>query len=121
MITAENESFLFATIHHVAEELESKIFALNGTSDHIHIATAIPPKYAIAQWVKRCKWASSHAINQTFTNEERFHWQAGYGVLSLGYKSLEYVMNYIKNQKLHHTNNTLQLYLERIDPEDEPL
>jgi putative transposase len=114
-ITPEMESYLFGTIRSIAEELNSTIFAINGTEDHIHVAVAIPPSIAVAQWVKRCKGASSKAINHTFTNDDHFRWQNGYGVLSFGAKQLAYVVAYIEHQKQHHAEKTFQPYLEQID------
>lgn len=115
-ITADHEAFFFQLIPHLAQELDSQIFAINGTEDHIHIAATIPPKIAVSQWVKRIKGASSNQCNQVLTNEERFHWQSGFGVLSYGRKQLDYVIQYIHNQKQHHAQNTIQPYMEQIDP-----
>ena len=115
LITADHETFLFDYIPQVAQELGSQIFAINGTQDHIHIAATIPPKMSISQWVKRIKGASSSQCNRIITNEERFHWQRGFGVLTYGKKRLDYVIQYIHNQKQHYTDNTIQPYLEHID------
>lgn len=115
IITADHETFFFEYIPSIATDLNSEIFAINGTSDHIHIAATIPPKIAISEWVKRIKGASSNECNAIFTNsDERFRWQGGYGVLTYGYKRLEYVVNYIYKQKEHHANDTTEAYLEHI-------
>ncbi len=114
-ITPEMEPYLFGTIRSIAEELNSTIFAINGMEDHIHIAVAIPPSIAVAHWVKRCKGASSKAINHTYTNDDLFRWQNGYGVLSFGAKQLPYVVTYIEHQKQHHAEKTIQPYLEQIE------
>jgi len=49
-------------------------------------------------------------------------WQTGYDAVSFGTKDMEWVVNYIRNQKEHHKwgTTTLEL-LERIthDEEDE--
>ena len=115
-ITADYEAFLFKLIPHLSKEQDSQIFAINGTEDHIHIAVSIPPKIAISQWVKRIKGASSNQCNQVFTNEDRFYWQSGFGVLTYGRKQLDFVIEYIHNQKQHHAENTIQSYMEQIDP-----
>lgn len=117
IITSEHEEILFRVIQQVAQDLESEIFAINGTQDHIHIAATIPPKIAISQWVKRIKGASSYECNQFMTNAEKLRWQRGFGVLTFGKKRLEYVVAYVRNQKQHHAENTIQPYLERVEPE----
>lgn len=115
IITPQRESLIFTTIRRVANELDSQILAMNGTLDHIHIAAAIPPSRAIAQWVKHCKGTSSRLVNEQIPGDERFAWQSGYGVLTFGQKVLPFIVAYIDQQKQHHTTNQLQPYLEQIE------
>jgi hypothetical protein len=37
---------------------------------------------------------------------DKLYWQEGYGVFSLGSKQLETAVNYVKNQKIHHSQGT---------------
>jgi len=46
-------------------------------------------------------------------------WQTGYGVVSFGTKDLEWVVNYIRNQKEHHKKGTTVGRLEKITREDD--
>jgi putative transposase len=47
-------------------------------------------------------------------------WQTGYGVVSFGTGDLEWVKNYVRNQKERHASNQSVSRLERIThPEDE--
>ena len=115
IITPAHEKLIFSTIEMVSAELKSDIFGINGVEDHIHVAVAIPPHVAVAEWLKRCKGASSSTINQTLTADDRFRWQVGYGALTFGQKVLPFVVAYIQNQKAHHAEGTVEHYLERID------
>jgi putative transposase len=115
IITPERERIIFATVRRVADDLKSEVWAINGTSDHIHVAASIPPGVAVAEWVKRCKGASSYMVNKSAPAEDRFGWQAGYSVLTFGQKVLPFVVAYITNQKQHHANSELQPYLERTE------
>ena len=115
IITPEREQVIFATIRTVSSNLGSEILAINGTDDHIHIATAIPPGIAVAQWVKRCKGASTREVNQIVTADDGFGWQTGYGVLTFGQKALPYVIAYIDGQKQHHASQQLEPYLEQTE------
>lgn len=114
-ITPDRERVIVSTIRAVSSELGSTILAINGTDDHIHIAAAIPPVIAVAQWVRRCKGASSREVNQFITADDRFGWQAGYGVLTFGQKALPYVIAYVDDQKQHHANQQLEPYLEQME------
>ncbi len=110
------EPVIFDTIRRKSVKFESPIHAINATTDHIHVAVSILPSYAIAEWVKSVKAVSSLAVNKEFPDlDNRFYWQAGYSVHSLGQLALPKVITYINHQKEHHAKQTgLIPYLERI-------
>lgn len=88
--------------------------AINGMPDHLHVAISIPPKLSVATLIGQLKGASSHHINTKYT-DRTFAWQAEYGVVSFSEKLLERVVNYVKNQKKHHAENSLDLAMENFD------
>lgn len=117
-ITPRIEHAIFDSIQQKAYVLESPILAINTVADHLHVAVCIPPKIAIAEWVKQMKGASTRNVNEQFPDlDNAFGWQASYGVLTFGAKNLDFVMNYITQQKEHHAKNALESYLEQIDEE----
>jgi putative transposase len=61
--------------------------------------------------IGQLKGASSHHINQKYTNGS-FLWQAEYGVLSFSEKTLASIVRYVNNQRKHHAENTLNLTME---------
>jgi putative transposase len=87
--------------------------AINGISDHVHAALSIPPKLSLATTIGQLKGASSHHINQRYTGGA-FMWQAEYGILSLSERSLARVVDYVKNQKQHHDEGTLDMAMENF-------
>jgi putative transposase len=71
--------------------------------------------------VKNIKGSSSHYFNQISQNPNRFGWQEGYGVFSLGQTQLEQAVAYAIDQKQHHSQNTVNSHLEQItDRDDRP-
>jgi REP element-mobilizing transposase RayT len=104
---------LYRYIRAKAESLDCPVHGIGGIEDHIHLIVSIPPKLAIAQFVKRIKGSSSHYLNQTFLNQT-FAWQREYGVFSLGGKQLPDAIAYVENQKQHHANRTL---IRALEPE----
>lgn len=117
-ITPRIERVIIDTIQQKALALASPILAINTVSDHLHIATCIPPKVAIAEWVKQMKGTSTRTVNEQFPDlESAFSWQTSYGVLTFGVKNLDFVESYITRQKEHHANSTLEMYLEQIEDE----
>jgi len=118
-ITPDVERVLFASFHAKAKELESPLLAVNGVADHIHIAACIPPKMAVAEWVRHMKGVSAHEVNAMFANlPEHFRWQNHYGVLTFGVTHRDFVIGYIQRQKERHASMNIEPYMERVD-EDE--
>jgi REP element-mobilizing transposase RayT len=116
LITPRMETLILDVVYAKSAELNSEIFAVNTVADHLHIAVAIPPSIAVAQWVKGIKGTTSHEINELFPSAETtFRWQKGYGVLTFGIKHLDFVVAYIEKQKEHHANNFLYADMERSD------
>ena len=118
IITPEIEQVVFGAIKRKSSELRSPIYAINGTSDHIHIATSIYTSYSVAEWVKGVKGVASYEVNSFFTElDPRFRWQSGYSVHTFGAKVLPFVIEYIENQKTRHGDNDLEDYLEQCPPD----
>jgi REP element-mobilizing transposase RayT len=92
---------------------------VGGTETHIHIAVTIPPTLTISEWIGKLKGASSHHVNHELVNRKLLDWQRGYGVVSFGTKDLQWVINYIRNQKEHHAKGTTVERLERITNHDD--
>jgi putative transposase len=115
LITPQHERVIYETVRNVSEELGSMVIAINGVADHVHVAATIPPSVAVSEWFKRCKGASSYAVNQSFAKDEPFRWQGGFGALTFGQQRLAMVVRYIENQKEHHATGKLRNFLERLE------
>ena len=92
---------------------------IGGTSSHVHLAVNIAPTVEISTWIGKVKGGSSHDINELPQFDGDFKWQTGYGVVSFGKRDLPSVLDYIRNQKLRHDENTWEERLERIGLIDE--
>lgn len=84
---------------------------MGGIEDHLHIAAAIPPSIAVSDFVRQLKGSSSHFVNNKLSLE--FKWQNEFGVVSFGQKNLAMVVNYVKSQRQHHSDNSSIAYLEQ--------
>lgn len=118
LIAPDVEPTLFQYLTNKAVENGIHVYALNGWFDHVHLVGSIPPKIAVATAVKRLKGASSYYINEQRILKEKFVWQRGYGVLTMGERHLEKAIAYVERQKEHHQNQTTNSWLERIDVDD---
>jgi len=78
-----------------ANQLNAKIFIINGYLDHIHILLSSPPKLSLSEIAKNLKGLSSFKIDDLV-------WQSGYGVFTVDASSFDRVFQYIENQRIHH-------------------
>ncbi len=120
IITAEIEPRLYRYIRSYALQSNSLIFhEIGGTETHIHIAVTIPPTLLISDWIGKIKGSSSHCVNRELVNRKVLDGQTGYGVVSFGTKDLEWVVNYIRNQREHHEKRATVERLEKITHDED--
>lgn len=117
-LTPKVGKIYYGVIYGKAKELDLKIHAAGNVDDHAHIVVSIPPKIAVADCVRHLKGASAYAINHMAESDGQFKWQAGYGALTVGERSLEMVMEYAARQKEHHKERTTIDLYERMDEEE---
>ena len=118
LLTPKVEKMFYGVLYGKAEELDLKIHATGNVEDHAHVILSIPPKISVADCVRHLKGASAYAINHMDASDGQFKWQAGYGALTVGGRSLETVMEYVAKQKEHHKAGTIISVYERIDEEE---
>ena len=87
---------------------------IGGIENHIHIAISVPPNLLISDWIGKLKGGSSFHINKLGDNKS-LQWQRGYGIVSFGTKDLKWVVNYVLNQKEHHSKGSIHTRLEKTD------
>jgi putative transposase len=97
------------------------VHEIGGIETHVHIAMTVPPTLTISEYIGQLKGASSHYVNHTNpTKDKLLEWQSGYGVVSFGTKDLDWVKEYIRNQKEHHRIGRAFDRLERINAAEAP-
>ena len=108
----EKRENLYRYIWGILKNKKCILYRINGVEDHLHIATHIHPTIAVSSLVKDIKvsssiWIKDQRIFTGFTS-----WQEGYGAFTYSVKEKESLVNYIKNQEVHH--NTLTFKEEYI-------
>lgn len=119
LITTEVETRLYGYLVSRANELDSRVYAVNGVADHVHLVVSIPPKHAVSDFVKALKGASAHFVNHVIRPEDQFVWQRGYGSFTLGESKLAFAMRYVVEQKARHVRQDLNAWLEKTAEYDE--
>ena len=113
LIQPSIEPILHTYLVNKGREIGVVTYAINGWVDHVHLVVAIPPKLSVATAVKRLKGASSHYVNQVLRSENlAFAWQRGYGCFTLGERQRAAAEAYVRNQKQHHAEQTINRWLE---------
>lgn len=120
LIVPQLEKSVYQYMVGKSDSMRCIVHAIGGTENHIHLIVSIPPTLSIADFVQKIKGSSSHYINQELTPHQNFKWQRGYGIFSLGGKQLEKAVNYVLNQKQHHSDGTILPALEEDTNEDDP-
>jgi len=83
--------------------------------DHVHVLVGLKPIMRISDLIRDIKNNSSNFINERGWLKQKFSWQDGYGVFSYSESNFGKVIDYIKNQKQHHTKRTFrQEYLSSL-------
>jgi putative transposase len=99
---------LYKYITGIVQNKKSKMLAINGMSDHIHIFIGYKPSISIPDLIKDIKLASGLWINNNKYTKQKFNWQEGYGAFSYSQSHIDNVCQYITNQELHHQKKTFR-------------
>ena len=119
MISENWETDLYKYITGIVQNNKHKLISINGMPDHIHILVGFHTTQSIANLIRDIKANSSKWINENNFTNEKFEWQTGYGAFSYSKSHLKNVINYINNQKQHHTKRTFldeyKAFLEKFE------
>jgi REP element-mobilizing transposase RayT len=93
---------LYKYIWGIIKNNKCKLYRINGVEDHIHIFSDLHPSVALADFVKDIKVASSIWMKENEKFPEFEGWQDGYGAFTYSNREKDMIINYVKNQKVHH-------------------
>ena len=108
LIQASWKDELYKYITGIVQNNKSKMLAINGMPDHIHIFVGYKPSVPIPDLIKNIKVASSLWINERKLANGKFNWQEGYGAFSYRLRDIDEICKYIQNQQLHHHKKTFR-------------
>ena len=116
IIQSQWKDNLYKYITGIVQNKNHKLLAINGMSDHIHILIGIRPSQSISDLMKDVKQGSSLWINENKFTNRHFEWQEGYGAFSYSMSQINSVIEYIKNQEIHHKKRTFrEEYIEFLE------
>ena len=93
---------LYGYLWGIIKNKKGKLFRINGMEDHIHILADLPPTIALADYVRDIKGSSSHWLKNNPNFPAFDGWAEGYAALTYTWRDKGMIIDYIKNQRLHH-------------------
>ena len=126
VINEEHERELYKFIYDFSEKRGVKVWRIGGMPDHVHLLCSIPPKLAVADYMKLMKTESSKFMRANPHFPEWRGWAEKYSHVTVDYCTRQTRIDYIKNQKQHHArvsfDDEYRAFLRKYDfPEDTPL
>jgi putative transposase len=110
---------LYKYITGIVQNHGHKVLAINGMPDHIHVFFGMRPTQSLSDLMQDIKGDSSKWINKKRFVNGHFSWQEGYGGFSYSKSHVDNVIDYIKNQEVHHRKITFieeyQDFLEKFE------
>lgn len=108
LITSDIEERIWKYIGGIARKHSMAAKHVGGYDDHIHALVGATPVVSPSQIVQRIKGESSYWIRRTFPALKDFGWQDGYGMFSVSKSHIPRVVEYIKNQRVHHAKQSFE-------------
>ena len=112
-LTPEIRTQLFPYISGIAKNLGCVLLDGNGVSDHVHLLVGAPPRLSISEVVGKLKANASRWINDAW-RKDKFDWQDGYSVFTVGFREVPALRAYIDGQEEHHRNESFHDEIARL-------
>jgi REP element-mobilizing transposase RayT len=101
-LNPEHSRELYAYIAGIIKNKNCFLYRINGIEDHIHLLSDLHPGISLADFMRDIKACSSTWLKQQPGFPDFIGWGDGYAALTYGYRDKEKIVNYIKNQQVHH-------------------
>jgi REP element-mobilizing transposase RayT len=102
-LSNENQGILFGYLAGVLKNKSCHSYIIGGACNHVHIITHIHSTIALSFLIKDIKRASHELICREQSMFPYFPgWQVGFGAFTYHISSKETLINYVKNQAIHH-------------------
>jgi REP element-mobilizing transposase RayT len=97
---------LFRYIIGILQNKKCHLYRINGVYDHLHMVTHLHPSVSLASLIKDIKLASSEHIKKNKLFPLFNGWQDGYGAFTYSFRDKDRLIEYVKNQDIHHQVKT---------------
>ena len=94
---------VFSYIGKLVNNTGCQVIRVGGICDHVHVVCLLSREVTMAHLVEELKRNSSRWIKRLDDRYLEFSWQNGYAVFSVSQSVIDRTINYVNNQKSHHT------------------
>ena len=106
---------LYAYICGILKNKKCHLYRINGIEDHLHIITHIHPSVTLSSLVKDIKLSTSSLIKENSYFPSFNGWQDGYGAFTYSITEKDRLIEYVKNQQVHHIRKSfMEEYIELL-------
>jgi REP element-mobilizing transposase RayT len=113
-ITSKHAKRLYKYIWGIIEKNNCHLYRINGMEEHIHIITDLHPCIALADFIRDIKTASSIWLKGSDKFPDFTGWASGYAALTYSHRDKAKLINYVKNQQIHHNSETFKEEYRRL-------
>jgi len=113
-ILQEHQEDLYKYIWGIIKNKNCVLFRINGMEDHIHILSDLHPSVSLADYIRDIKISSSKWMKASGFFPDFKGWGIKYCALTYSYRDRDTIINYIKNQKVHHQKESFQDEVRRL-------
>ncbi len=108
LISKKWKEELYKYIAGIISSKNQKLFIINGMPDHIHLLISAKPTCNLSDLIRDIKSNSSKWVNKKQFILRKFEWQNGFGAFTVSQSQVPKIINYIKNQEVHHQKKTFK-------------
>ena len=98
----EHSDELYRYIWGYIKNKKSFLYRINGMPDHIHILVGIHSTIALSDFVKELKTTTNSWIKSSDKFPNFNSWGEKYAAFTIRHQEKDTVIEYIKNQRVHH-------------------
>jgi len=114
-IVPDIEERVWSYIGGIAKNHKMSALQVGGIEDHGHALVMAKPSWAPSNIAQLLKGESSRWIHEEFPDLRNFAWQDGYAVFTVSKSIVPKVVEYIRDQRIHHSTKTFEEeYLELL-------
>ncbi len=87
--------------------------------DHINIFTDLHPTMSLSNLVKDVKVASNLWMKKSGLFPDFDEWQESYSAFTYSVREKDMIINYVKNQKIHHKTDSFEEEIRKLLKENQ--